>query len=65
MRIKNLRMRIRRFFHLISREYLSHNLPGMASSLSYTTLLALVPVFAIILGVLGFLREGFIHRNVH
>ena len=42
----------------MSREYLSHNLPGMASSLSYTTLLALVPLFAIILGVLGFVRDG-------
>jgi len=43
---------------LIIREYHRYNLLSMASALSYTTLLALVPVFAIVLGVVEIIREG-------
>lgn len=47
-----------RFVSLVWAEYHRHNIMGMASSLSYTTLLSLVPVFAILLGVIGLIREG-------
>jgi len=48
----------KRFLHLMVREYHRHDLLSMASSLSYATLFALVPIFAIILGVLGLVRDG-------
>ena len=49
---------IKRFFHLVGSEYRRHDLLNMASSLSYTTLLSLVPVFAIVLGIVGSIRGG-------
>ncbi len=49
---------VKRFMKLLVAEYRKHDLPNMASSLSYTTLLALVPVFAIVLGVIGLVRDG-------
>ncbi len=49
---------VKRFMRLLVVEYRKHDLPNMASSLSYTSLLALVPVFAIVLGVIGLVREG-------
>ena len=54
----SLCLRVKRFMKLVIVEYRKHNLPNMASSLSYTTLLALVPVFAIVLGVVGLVRDG-------
>lgn len=54
----SLRPLLKRFVQLLVKEYRQHNLLNMASSLSYTTLLALVPVFAIVLGVVGSVRDG-------
>lgn len=53
-----LRPLVKRFVQLFVVECKQHNLLNMASSLSYTTLLALVPVFAIVLGVVGSVRDG-------
>lgn len=47
-----------RFVRLVMNEWHRHNIMGMASSLCYTTLLALVPIFAILLGVVGSVGDG-------
>jgi uncharacterized BrkB/YihY/UPF0761 family membrane protein/DNA-binding IscR family transcriptional regulator len=56
--ICGLRSLLKRFVWLLVQEYRQYNLLNMASSLSYNTLLALVPVFAIILGVVGSVQDG-------
>jgi len=47
-----------RFVRLVAGEWHRHDIMSMASSLCYTSLLALVPVFAIFLGVVGSVRDG-------
>lgn len=50
--------RAKKFVRLVIQELHHHNILGMASSLSYASLLAVIPVFAILLGVVGLVREG-------